>query len=200
MKSWKLNQKIDTLSKKLNDTTSENTVRLDFESFSEAEKLLFQKIAEIREEYQRTGNIEVLEKNANLVEKDLEVILTRVIQLFSDVVPRVLGCEGNFEVAEYFFQLHFRNFIADLGECLTQVGTWSDEDRKEFIDDLRKNGSFFFRLPRGINEYYGEKTGNSEKPADDKLDLGFFGSEDILEQEEPDISKEPDNGRSLGIR
>ena len=33
------------------------------------------------------------------------------------------------------------------------VSTWSEKDRKEFLSDLQKNGSFLlFRIPRGFKD------------------------------------------------
>jgi hypothetical protein len=49
--------------------------------------------------------------------------------------------------------LHFLNFEADLTECLAHVRTWSDKDKEVFLLDLKKNGAFFFRVPRGFNDY-----------------------------------------------
>jgi hypothetical protein len=152
MKALDLNRRVDGLSEKLRDTTSGSMVHLDFDSFSEPEKLLFRKVDEIEEKYRQTGSIEGLVENGDLISKNLEVILRRVRELYCYVVPMVLGCDGTNEIVEYFFRLHFYNFEADLTECLARVHTWSEKDREEFLLDLRKNGAFFFRIPRGFNE------------------------------------------------
>ncbi|MGA2682384.1 MAG: hypothetical protein ABSF44_11375 [Candidatus Bathyarchaeia archaeon] len=121
-------------------------------SFSDAEKLLFAKVDEIEEKYRQTGSEEVLVENADLIFKNLEVILRRITELYCFVVPMILGCDGTHEIVEYFFRLNFYNFQADLSKCLAHVRTWSDKYREEFLLDLKQNGASFFRLPRGYTD------------------------------------------------
>ena len=49
MNNSQLAKRINGLSEKLRDTTSGSILRLDFNSFSDAEKLLFHKVDEIEE-------------------------------------------------------------------------------------------------------------------------------------------------------
>jgi hypothetical protein len=86
LKAWQLGRKVNKLSEKIKDTTCESIIHLDFESFSEAEKLLFKKVDEVEEEYQRTGNEKLLEKNFDLILKNIEVMLWRVTQLYCSAV------------------------------------------------------------------------------------------------------------------
>ena len=143
MKPWQLNRKLNRLSEQLADPIH-TEIKLDVNSFSEAEKLLFRKVDEIAEKYRQTGSIEVLVENSDLISKNLEVFLMRVRELYCYAVPMVLGCDETNEIVEYFFRLHFYNFEADLTECLAQVSKWSEKDREEFLLDLRKNGAIFF--------------------------------------------------------
>jgi hypothetical protein len=152
LKAWQLKRRVDGLSKELSDPGSGGIVHLDFESFPEAEKLLFHKVGEIEAEFLRTGSTENLEKRMELILKEFEVVLRRVTELYCFAVPICLGSVVDREIAEYFFKLHFYNFEADLSECLEHVRTWSDEDRAEFVADLKKNGSMLFRIPRGFGE------------------------------------------------
>jgi hypothetical protein len=124
-----LNRRVDDLSEKLKDTTLGSVIRLDFDSFSEAEKLAFSKVDEIGEKYRQTGSEAVFAENADLISKNLEIIFRRVTELYCYVVPMVLGCGGSQEIVEYFFKLHFYNFEADLNECLANVRKWSEKDR-----------------------------------------------------------------------
>jgi hypothetical protein len=153
LKAWQLDRRVNTLSEKIKDTTSKELIHLDFDSFSEAEKLLFRKVDEIEEKYLQTGSTEHLDENFELICKNLEVIFRRVRELYCYVVPMVLGSDGSHEIVEYFFKLHFLNFEADLAECLANERSWSEKDRDDFLADIRKNGSFFFRIPRGFKEH-----------------------------------------------
>jgi hypothetical protein len=151
LKTWSLTRKIDCLSEKLADS-SHPEVRLDVDSFCEAEKILFRRVDEIAEEYRQTGSAELLLENSDLISKNLEVFLKRVRELYCYAVPKVLGCGEADGVVEYFFRLLFINFEVDLKECLAQVRLWSEKDRAEFALDLKNNNRVFFRIPRGLND------------------------------------------------
>ena len=104
MKTWPLNRKIDCLSEKLADPIHPE-IRLDLDSFSEAEKILFRRVDKIAEEYRQTGSAELLLENSDLISKNLEVFLMRVRELYCYAVPRVLGWGEADGVVEYFFRL-----------------------------------------------------------------------------------------------
>ena len=55
MKPWQLDRRVDDLSEKLKDTAIGSVIHLDFNSFSEAEKLVFSKVDEIEEKLQLEG-------------------------------------------------------------------------------------------------------------------------------------------------
>jgi hypothetical protein len=42
------------------------------------------------------------------------------------------------EIEEWYFKLHFYNFLEDLKECLANVGRWTEKDREEFLHDLKE--------------------------------------------------------------
>ena len=152
VKNFLLTKRIDNLSKKINEPNPEEIIHIDFESFSDAERILFQKVEEIEEEWRKTGKIEILLKNAELLLKPSEVILRRITELYCYVVPTLLAGGQNKEIIDYFFKLHFYNFDTDLAECLTHLRTWTDKEREEFLLDLKEYGPNFFRIPRGYNE------------------------------------------------
>jgi hypothetical protein len=66
MKPWQLNSRVNNLSKQLADPINPG-IKIDFNSFSEAEKLLFAKVDEIEEKYRQTGSEELLVENADLI-------------------------------------------------------------------------------------------------------------------------------------
>jgi hypothetical protein len=149
----KITKRIDGLNEKLKDGSGE-MIKIDYNSFSEAERLLFAKVDEIEAEYRQTGSEEILAKNQNLIDKNIEIIHRRVEELYCYMAPLALGCDGTHEIVEYFFNLHFYNFQADLLECLSHFRkTWDKKDREEFLLDLKKNGAQYYRIPRGFNQY-----------------------------------------------
>jgi hypothetical protein len=163
MKTWQLDRKVNDLSEKLMVDALSAEGRLDFgASFSDAEKALLEKVGGIEEKYRQSGSVELLLENSGLISKSLEVILRHIEELYCSTVPLVLGGSERDEIVEYFFRLHYRNFEADLSECLAKVGKWSEKERGEFLLDLRKNGAPLFRIPRGFDDIADEKDDNSD--------------------------------------
>jgi hypothetical protein len=153
MVNSQLSKRIDCLNEKLKDVSGE-IIKIDYNSFSQAEKLLLAKVDKIEAEYRQTGSGELLAQNADLILKNIEIIQRRVTELFCYITPLALGCDGTHEIAKYFFDLHFYNFQVDLIECLRHFRSkWDQKDVEEFLLDLKKNGSPLFRIPRGFNEY-----------------------------------------------
>jgi hypothetical protein len=146
LKSWQLNRRVDDLSEKMEPVQSD-VVRLDFDSFPEPEKQLFNKIREMQVQYGDSPPADVMEANREFVFKACEVVSWRVLELFMFVMR--MGFAGD-EIEEWYFKLHFYNFFADLKECLQHVRTWSRKDREDFLkyNVLDK----FPRIPRGFSE------------------------------------------------
>ena len=134
MKSWQLDKRVGALSEKLKPVSTD-VIRLDFDSFTEPERQLFNKIWEIQEEYGLNPPADVIEANKELIFKASEVISWRVIQLFMFVMKELLEED---EIEEWYFKLHFYNFLEDLKECLANVGRWTEKDREEFLHDLKE--------------------------------------------------------------
>ena len=137
------------MSEKLKPVTSD-VIRVDFDSFSEPEKRLFNRIWEIQQEYGVSPPVDVIEANKELIFKASEVVVWRVVQLFVFVMEKLLVRD---EVEEWYFKLHFYNFFADFSECLANVRKWSDRDCEEFLRDMKENDMMnkVFRIPRGFN-------------------------------------------------
>jgi hypothetical protein len=145
LKSWELNRRVEDLWEKMEPARS-GVVRLDFESFSEAEQQLFNKVREIRERYGDSPPFDVMEANREFFSKSCEVISWRVTELFMFVM--CMGFMGD-EIEEWYFKLHFYNFFVDLNECLQRVRKWSEKDRQDFLKHNMMDG--FFRIPRGFS-------------------------------------------------
>jgi len=168
MKTNDMFRRVENISEKLNDPTTHNLLRVDLNSLSEAEKALFRKVDEISEEYQRTGNPELLVKNDDLIYKNIEIIYKRVTELYCGIIPLfICGATAlNYEVVKSFFQLHFLNFEADLFECVRNLQRWEERDIQEFLCEI-KSRPFLIRIPRGFNEYNSKisKTAGNSKEA-----------------------------------
>jgi hypothetical protein len=156
---------VGALSEKLK-LVSSGVIRLDFDSFTEPEKQLFNKIWEIEQEYGFSPPADVIEANTELIFKAREIIGWRVIQLFIFVMKELLD---NDEIEEWYFKLHFYNFLEDLKECLANVRKWSDKDREEFLCDMKQNDMMnkVFRIPSRLNEHNTREAKNKKKAKDD---------------------------------
>jgi len=165
LKSWQLDRKIGVLSEKLKSVQSD-VVRLDFDSFSEPEKQLFNRIWEIQEKYGSSPPADVIEANKELTFKALEVIFRRVLELFLFTVPKAFCWD---EIEEWYFKLHFYNFFKDLEECLERVRRWSAEDREEFLRDMKESGMIdkVFRIPHSSDVESLKKKRKQERKGDD---------------------------------
>ncbi len=116
--------------------------------------MLFRKVDEIIEEYDRTENPQLLAENGDLIYKNIEIMHKRVKELYCWTIPTVIAGYTSIdrEIIDYFFQLHFMNFEADFLQCIKHLHTWTKHDIDEFQSDLKKTGPCYFRIPRGFNE------------------------------------------------
>ena len=165
MKSWQLDRRVGALSEKLKPVPSD-VVRLDFDSFTEPEKQLFNRFWEIQEEYGLNPSSDVIEANKELIFKASEIVAWRVIELFMFVMKELLEHD---EIEEWYFKLHFYNFFEDLKECLANVRKWSEKDREEFLRDMKRDDMInkVFRIPRGFNDHDTVKSKNKREAKHD---------------------------------
>jgi hypothetical protein len=138
---------VGLVAEKLKSVSSEG-VRLDFDSFSEPEKQLFRKVWEFQEKYGSSPPADALMANVEFINKACEIVYLRVVELFM-LVLRMLVANG--EVEEWYLKLHLYNFLEDLSECIDNVRKWSEQDREEFLRDMKENGweNKVYRIPRG---------------------------------------------------
>jgi len=156
---------VSALSEKLKPVSSD-VIRIDFDSFTEPEKQLFRKVWEIEQKYGSSPPADVLEANNEFIFKAGEVISWRVLELFMFVMRQaLLGDESE----EWYFKLHFYNFLEDLKDCLANVRKWSEKDREEFLRDMKQDNMMnkVFRIPRGFNDRNAVKSKNGEEGKDD---------------------------------
>jgi hypothetical protein len=170
MNNFEKFRRVEKIVEKLKDPSEGMLLRIDSDSWSDAEKALFRRVDEVVEEYERTGNELFLATNMDLVYKNIEVMRRRISEMYCWMMPTAIAgyTAIDREVVDYFFQLHFRNFEADLMQCIQYLQTWTESDFEEFLCDLKKNGPFYYLIPRGFNECNskkGDKKGNSKGSA-----------------------------------
>lgn len=152
MKMKGLDWKVKRLEEKMKDVSISGTTRIDPDCLSERERTLFNKVWEIRDKYSPSiPPDDVLAEHHELFSTAQELIIRRAIDLFVTVMPMSFGGD---EIEEWFFKLHFYNFMEDLIDCLRNVRKWSEEDRAEFLRDMKGSDMMnrVFRFPRGWSE------------------------------------------------
>ena len=147
MKPWQLNRKLSGLSNQLDDSIKTET-RIDMSSFSEPEQRLLDKVQEIVDKYApATPPKDVIEKNADLWYKGLEIFGKRVTELFVEVVPDSFCCD---ELEKWYFNVYFYNFWLDWMDSIKEVREMPKEQRDELLLERREMDLLdrVFRLKR----------------------------------------------------
>ena len=147
MKSWQLNRRVNNLSKEITDPVKTET-RIDWNCLSEPERQLLNKVQEIVDEYAPASPPEdVIEKNADLWNKGLEIFARRAMELFVDVMPASLCCD---ELEEWYFKMYFYNFLFDWLESVMRLREMPEERREALFLERKDMGLLdrLFRLPR----------------------------------------------------
>jgi len=119
---------------------------------TEKERALFNKVWEIRDKY--TPSLppdDVFAEHHDLFIMAQTLIIRRAIDLFVTAMP--MSFRGD-EIEEWYFKLHFYNFMEDLIDCMRNVRKWSEKDRAKFLRDMKKSDMMnkVFRFPRGWSE------------------------------------------------
>jgi hypothetical protein len=147
LKPWQLNRKVEGLSTKI-DSPAKTETCFDINCFSEPERHLLNKIQEITDRYAPAmPPKDVIEKNADLWYKGLEIFGRRATELFVEVVPDSLCCD---ELEQWYFKLYFHNFWLDWMDSIKEVRKMPKEKRDELLLERREMGLLdrVFRLKR----------------------------------------------------
>ena len=151
MKPWQLNRKVKGLLERIDDSAKTET-RFDINCFSEPERKLLDKVQEIMDKYSPASPPQdIIEKNADLWFKGLEIFGRRATELFVDIMPASLCCD---ELEEWYFKMYFYNFLFDWLESVEQVRKMPKEKRDALILERREMGLLdrVFRLHRSHPE------------------------------------------------
>jgi len=133
----------------MRDLPIEGTTKIDLNCLTERERKLINKIYEIQDKYApNLPPIDVLHENRALFNKAYEVVVRRTIDLFVTVMSKAFPGD---EIEEWYFKLHFYNFIEDWMHCMDNIQKWTQEDRDEWKKDMKKSGMMnkVLRLSRG---------------------------------------------------
>lgn len=151
MKPWQLKRRVNSLSKQLADPV-ETEIKIDFNSLSEPERQLFDKVQEIVDKYAPAEPPQdVIAKYGDLWVKGLEIFLRRVTELFVDVVPASFCCD---ELGKWYFKLYFYNFWLDWMESMKELREMPKEKHDALLLERREKGllDVVFRVPRSLPE------------------------------------------------
>jgi len=164
LKSWQLNRRVNSLSREITDPVKTET-RIDFNCLSEPERQLLDKVQEIVDEYAPASPPEdVIEKNADLWNKGLEIFARRSMELFVDVMPASLCCD---ELEEWYFKMYFYNFLFDWLESVQRLREMPKEQQEALLCERKEMGMLdrVFRLHRSPPETTKKQTvsGGHEK-------------------------------------
>lgn len=151
MKSWQLGKRVFKLSSRLADGTKTDT-KIDWNCLSEPERQLLERVKEIIDKYAPSmPPKDVIEKNADLWYKGLEIFGTRATQLFVETVPASFCCD---ELEEWYFKLYFYNFWLDWSESLKELRKMSKEQYDALLCERREMGllDVVFRIPKSHSQ------------------------------------------------
>jgi hypothetical protein len=151
METWQLNRRVNGLSEDLADSVKTET-RIDFNCLSEPERQLLDRVQEIIDKYAPASPPrDVIDKNADLWNKGLEIFARRMLELFVEVMPASLCCD---ELEKWYFKLYFYNFWLDWLESVQKVRKMPKERREALLLERRERGllDVVFRIPRSQPE------------------------------------------------
>lgn len=139
------------MSDKLGDSAKIET-RFDFNCLTEPERRLFDRVQEIVDKYAPASPPDdVIEKNADLWHKGLEIFAMRAMDLFVNVMPRTLCCD---ELEEWYFKVYLYNFWLDWMESIQKLREMPKERREGLLCERREMGMLdkVFRISRSRPE------------------------------------------------
>ena len=151
MRNWQLNNRVNLLSRRLAATAKTDT-RIDWNCLTEPERQLLLKFQEITDKYAPAmPPKDVIEKNADLWYKGLEIFGRRATELFVEVLPASFCCD---ELEEWYFKIYFYNFLLDWMDSVKELRAMPKEKHDELLCERREMGMLdrVFRLHRNPPE------------------------------------------------
>jgi hypothetical protein len=147
LKPWQINKRVSSLANQF-DSSIKTETRIDLSSFSEPERRLLDKVQEFIDQY-APGKPpkDVIEKNADLWYKGLEIFGKKATELFVEIVPESFCCD---ELESWYFKLYFYNFMVDWQESLQKLRKMPKEQHDTLLCERREMSLLdkVFRLKR----------------------------------------------------
>jgi hypothetical protein len=154
LNAWQIGRKIGALSERIGGPVETETW-IDSRCLTEPESKLLDRVQEIIEEYSPRGPPQdVIEKNADLWSKGLEIFARRAVELFVCVMPASLCCD---ELEEWYFKIYFHNFMMDWIESVGKLRSITKEKYDELFAERKEMGMLdrVFRFPKSWRDESG---------------------------------------------
>ena len=121
MKSLDITRKLNTIAENMKDLQIKGTTRIDWLCLSERERVLFERVMEIKDKYwPQLPPDDVLEENHALFVKGIEIVVRRAIDLFQNAV-KVL-CKAEDDVFfDFIFNLRLYWFLHEMDRHIGQT-------------------------------------------------------------------------------
>jgi len=163
VKPRKMDERLKRLAESMEDLPIKGTARIAWSCLTEREKLLYDKTDLIAQKpfyRSQLSDSELLARadeifeDSHLLAKWHELYLRRIVDVFVTMFPGLTAFDLDDDVAEWYFMLHFYNFIKDWVDVVGNLRRWKKEDVEEWRKDMDKTGMWgkAFRLPRWWNE------------------------------------------------
>jgi len=158
-----MDERLKRIAESMEDLLIEGTTRIAWSCLTEREKLLCDKIDLIAQkpfyrsqlsDSEMLARAEEIFEDCQLLAKWHELYLRRIVDVFVTAFPGLTAYDLDDDVAEWYFKLHFHNFLKDWIDVVENLRRWKKEDVDEWRKDMDETGMWnkFFRLPRGWSE------------------------------------------------
>jgi len=136
-----MTRKLNTIAENMKDIQIKDTTRIDWYCLTERERVLFDKISEIKDEYwPQLPPDDVLRENHALFVKGIEIIMRRTIDLFQNVVKTAYSMDTRDDrIFDFIFTTRLFWFLHEIRRHTEQ--TCREEElfeKYEKIEDFKR--------------------------------------------------------------
>ena len=141
MKTLDMTRRLNAVAENLKDLEIKDTTRIDWRCLTQGERLLFEKITEIKEEYwPQVPPDNVLEENHALFVKGIEIIVRRTLDLFQSVVKTsYLTSTRDDPLIDFIFTTRLYWFLHEMHRHAERIGKEGElYERYEKFEDFER--------------------------------------------------------------